>query len=53
VASLIFLAVGVVEASLMAAYASTLFGIIFVSLFKIFHLRPLKRRLILSSRTAG
>lgn len=47
VASLIFLAVGVVEASLMAAYASTLFGIIFVSLFKIFHLRPLKRRLIL------
>ena len=50
VASLIFLAVGVVEASLMAAYASTLFGIIFVSLFKILHLRPLKRRLILSGR---
>ncbi|MFP4357314.1 MAG: hypothetical protein ACLFRP_01155 [Puniceicoccaceae bacterium] len=50
VASLIFLAVGVVEASLMAAYASTLFGIIFVSIFKILHLRPLKRRLILSNR---
>ncbi|MEM0964851.1 MAG: hypothetical protein AAGJ81_01705 [Verrucomicrobiota bacterium] len=52
VASLIFLAVGVVEASLMAAYASTLFGIIFVSLFKIFHLRPLKRKLILSARVS-
>ncbi len=50
VASLIFLALGVVEASLMAAYASTLFGILSVSLFKIFHLRPLRRKLILSSR---
>lgn len=49
VASLIFLALGVVEASLMAAYASTLFGILFVSFFKIFHLRPLRRRLILSA----
>ncbi len=48
VASLIFLALGIVEASLMAAYASTLFGILFVSFFKIFHLRPLRRRLILS-----
>lgn len=53
VASLILLAVGVVEASLMAAYASTLFGILFVSFFKIFHLRPLKRRLILSANRAG
>jgi len=50
VASLIFLALGVVEASLMAAYASTLFGILSVSLFKIFHLRPLRRKLILSAR---
>ena len=53
VASLILLAVGVVEASLMAAYASTLFGILFVSFFKIFHLRPLKRRLILSAQHQG
>ena len=51
VASLILLAVGIVEASLMAAYASTLFGILFVSFFKIFHLRPLKRKLILASNT--
>jgi len=53
VASLILLAVGIVEASLMAAYASTLFGILFVSFFKIFHLRPLKRRLILSASRAS
>ena len=29
--------------SLMAAYSSTSFGIIFVSIFKIFHLRPARR----------
>lgn len=48
VLSLILLTVGVLEASLMAAYASTLFGIIFVSALKIFHVRPFRRRLILS-----
>ncbi|MBC2602363.1 hypothetical protein [Puniceicoccus vermicola] len=53
VASLILLALGVVEASLMSAYASTLFGILFVSFFKIFHLRPLKRRLILAANQPG
>ena len=40
VLSLILVAVGIVEASLMAAYASTLFGIIFVALLKVLHLRP-------------
>jgi hypothetical protein len=33
----------------MAAYSSTSFGIIFVSILKIFHLRPLRRQLILES----
>lgn len=47
VISLLMLAMGVVQASLVAAYASTLFGIIFVAALKIIHVRPLKRRLIL------
>ena len=50
VISLLMLAMGVVQASLVAAYASTLFGIIFVALLKILHVRPLKNRLILESR---
>ncbi|MEM1221409.1 MAG: hypothetical protein AAGH40_01490 [Verrucomicrobiota bacterium] len=49
VLSLILVAVGVVEASLMAAYASTLFGIIFVALLKILHLRPYRKKLILEA----
>ncbi len=35
--------------SLMVAYSSTSFGIIFVSLFKICHLRPLRRKLLLET----
>ena len=35
--------------SLMVAYSSTSFGIVFVSLFKIFHLRPLRRQLLLEA----
>lgn len=50
VGALIFLALGVVGPSLMAAYASTLFGIVFVAFFKIFHLRPYRRRLIIESQ---
>ena len=49
VLSLIFLAIGVVQASLMAAYSSTLFGIIFVALLKIFHVRPFRKTLILEA----
>ena len=33
----------------MAAYSSTSFGIVFVSIFKIFNLRPLRRRLLLEA----
>jgi hypothetical protein len=40
---------GVIKFSLMAAYSSTSFGIIFVCVFKIFNLRPARRRLVLES----
>jgi hypothetical protein len=51
--SLILVSLGVIKPSLMAAYSSTSFGIIFVSIFKIFHLRPLRRRLVMESETAA
>src|SRR5262249_48272370 len=47
--SLILVSLGVIKPSLMAAYSSTSFGIIFVSVFKIFHLRPTRRRLLLDA----
>lgn len=47
--SLILVSLGVIKPSLMAAYSSTSFGIIFVSVFKIFHLRPLRRQLLLEA----
>ncbi len=53
VASVIMLAMHIVEASLMAAYASTLFGIIFVAILKIFHVRPYKNQLILAMQEAA
>jgi hypothetical protein len=50
VLGLILPAIGVVqESNLMIAYASTLFGILFVSLLKICHVRPFRRSLILDS----
>jgi hypothetical protein len=47
--SLILVSLGVIQPSLMAAYSSTSFGIIFVSVFKIFNLRPLRRKLLLEA----
>jgi hypothetical protein len=47
--SLILVSLGVIKPSLMAAYSSTSFGIIFVSVFKIFHLRPTRRKLLLQA----
>jgi hypothetical protein len=47
--SLILVSLGVIKPSLMAAYSSTSFGIIFVSAFKIFNLRPVRRRLLLEA----
>lgn len=49
IVSLLMLAMGIVQASLVAAYASTLFGIIFVALLKILNVRPLRRKLILEA----
>jgi hypothetical protein len=37
----------------MAAYSSTSFGIIFVSFFKIFHLRPARRKLLLEAENVS
>jgi hypothetical protein len=47
--SLILVSMNIIQPSLMAAYSSTSFGIIFVSVFKIFHLRPAKRKLLLEA----
>jgi hypothetical protein len=51
--SLILVSLNVIAPSLMAAYGSTSFGIIFVSIFKIFHLRPMRRRILLESETSS
>ncbi len=48
VLTLILMSMGIGQISMMA-YASTAFGIIFVSVLKIFHVRPLRRQLILES----
>jgi hypothetical protein len=48
--SLILATIGIGKISMMA-YASTSFGIIFVSVLKIFHVRPLRRKLIIESET--
>jgi hypothetical protein len=47
--SLILVSMGITSFSLMAAYSSTSFGIIFVSFFKIFHLRAARRQLLLEA----
>jgi len=49
IVSLIIASMGLVKFSLMAAYSSTSFGIIFVVVFKIFHLRPERRKLLLEA----
>ncbi len=49
--SLILVSLNIIQFSLMAAYSSTSFGIIFVSFFKIFHLRPARRKLLLEAET--
>jgi formate/nitrite transporter FocA (FNT family) len=47
--SLILVSLTVIQFSLMAAYSSTCFGIVFVVAFKIFHLRPMRRKLLLEA----
>lgn len=53
IVSLILVSLGVFkQPSLMAAYSATSFGILFVSFFKIVHLRPARRKLLLEADTA-
>ncbi len=47
----IMFAVGISKFSIMTAYSSTSFGIIFVSVLKIFHVRPMRRKLIIETET--
>ena len=47
IVSLILVSLGLIQFSLMAAYSSTSFGIVFVCVFKIFNLRPTRRKLLL------
>jgi hypothetical protein len=51
--SLILVSLGVVQFSLMAAYSSTSFGIIYVAAFKIFYLRIARRRMLLEAEAMG
>lgn len=53
IVSLILASLGMVKFSLMAAYSSTCFGILFVVIFKICHLRPARRALLLESDPAA
>jgi hypothetical protein len=53
IVSLILVSMGVIKFSLMAAYSSTSFGIIFVCVFKIFNLRPARRRLLLEAEAGS
>jgi hypothetical protein len=46
---LILASLSLTQFSLMAAYSCTAFGILFVSVFKIFQLRPVRRHLLLES----
>jgi len=48
--ALVLQVLGVIEANLLAAYSSNLFGILCVAMVKIRHVRPYKRQLILESQ---
>lgn len=52
--SLILVSMGVFkQPSLMAAYSATSFGILFVVIFKILHLRPARRKILLQAEAAS
>lgn len=50
--ALVLQVLGLIEANLLAAYSSNLFGIICVALVKIRHVRPYKRKLIMETQAA-
>lgn len=52
-AALVLQVLHVIEANLLAAYSSNLFGILCVAFVKIRHVRPLKQRLILQAAEAS
>ncbi|HEX2860347.1 MAG TPA: hypothetical protein VHN79_01855 [Lacunisphaera sp.] len=49
--ALVLQVLGLIEANLLAAYSSNLFGIVCVALVKIRHVRPYKRQLIVETQT--
>ncbi len=51
--ALVLQVLGMIEANLLAAYSSNLFGIVCVALVKIRHVRAYKRRLILEVQSAA
>jgi hypothetical protein len=53
VLSLVCVSIGLIKPSLMAAYSSTSFGIIFVTVLKIFYLRPYRKQLIIETEEAA
>ncbi|HTY86747.1 MAG TPA: hypothetical protein VMB80_04720 [Candidatus Acidoferrum sp.] len=52
IVSLILVSLGIIKFSLMAAYSSTSFGIVFVCVFKIFNLRPVRRKLLIEAEAS-
>jgi len=51
--ALVLQVLGLIEANLLAAYSSNLFGIVCVALVKIRHVRPYKRQLIVEIQQAA
>jgi hypothetical protein len=51
--ALVLQVLGIIDANLLAAYSSNLFGIVCVALVKIRHVRPYKRQLILEIQQAA
>ncbi len=51
--ALVLQVLGLIDANLLAAYSSNLFGIVCVALVKIRHVRPYKRKLILESQAGA
>lgn len=51
--ALVLQVMGLIQANLLAAYSSNLFGILCVAIVKIRHVRNAKRRLILESQAVG
>jgi hypothetical protein len=51
--ALVLQVLGIIDANLLAAYSSNLFGIVCVALVKIRHVRPYKRKLIVESLPAA